>query len=235
MPWCCLDPQVRKIAGTSERLSPGRLQAAAGQLVTVQLRLNAIQTPISGASFRLNYPVEALRLQSSQSHRVGPTVPGSAVAVWNVAPAQNNYATQSGQITLALSGPTSWNASDAVLAEFTFEVQPGATNRYQWPISVSGVELTGNGYNNRTLGGSSSVFIGRNPVAGSLVNISILPWGVSFLSTGDAGADYRIDVSEDLVHWSTLQQIADHPGSLSVDDPAAATRPHRFYRSVPLR
>src|SRR5207248_1332224 len=79
-------------------LSPARIQAAAGQLVTFQLRLNGIQTPISGASFRLNYPVDALRLQNAQSYRVGPAVPGSALAVWNVAPDQNNYATQSGQI-----------------------------------------------------------------------------------------------------------------------------------------
>jgi len=225
------------LAASSEAavLSPSRVQATAGQLVTFQLSLTAMETPISGASFRLNYPVEALRLQSSQSHRLGSTVPGNAIAVWNVAPAQNNYATQSGQITLALSGPTSWNASDSVLAEFTFEVQPGAANRYQWPIAVSGVELTGNGYNNRTLSPSSSVFIGRDPIAGSLVNISIMPWGVSFISSADAGADYRIDVSEDLVHWSPLQQISNHPGWLSIDDPASVNSPHRFYGGIPLR
>jgi len=85
------------------------------------------------------------------------------------------------------------------------------------------------------LAASSGVFIGRNPVAGSLVNLSVGPSGVSFTSGGDAGADYRIDVSEDLIHWSLLQQISNHPGSISIEDPAAKTRPYRFYRSVPLQ
>ena len=230
-------PMNLPTANSSEAavLSPARSQGGAGQLITIQLRLLGIQTPVSGVSFRLNYPVDALRLQSAQSYRLGPSVPGNAVAVWNVAPAQNNFVTQSGQISLALSGPTSWNASEAVLAEFTFEVQPGATGRYQWPLSLTAVELTGNGYNNRTLSSSSSVFIGRNPVAGSLVNLALTPSGVSFISSGDAGADYRIDVSEDLVHWSLLREVLNHPGSMAIEDAAAAGQPHRFYRSVPLR
>jgi hypothetical protein len=216
-------------------LSPARIQGTAGQLITVQLRLNALSTPISGASFKLNYPVDALRLQSAQSHRVGAAVPGSAVAVWNVAPAQNNYKTQTGQLSLALSGATSWNAGNAVLAEFTFEVQPGAASRYQWPISVTGLELTGNGYNNRSLSTAGAVIIGRNPVPGSLVNLSVMPWGTWFISSADAGADYRIEVSEDLIHWNLLREILNHPGWIDITDSEAATRPHRFYRSIPLR
>jgi len=216
-------------------LSPTRLQAQSGQLVTVQLRLTALQTPISGVSFTLDYPADAVRFQNAQSHRVGLSVPGNAVAVWNVAPNQNNYLTQNGRLKLALSCSTAWSANNAVLAEFTFEVQPGASSRYQWPITVTAVEVTGNGYNNRTLSGSGAVFIGRNPVAGTLANISLQPSGASFLSSGDVGADYRIDVSEDLVHWTILREISNHPGSVAIDDPAAAGRSKRFYRSVPLR
>jgi len=216
-------------------LSPARIQGSAGQLITVQLRLNALSTPISGASFKLNYPVDALRLQSAQSHRVGAAVPGSAVPVWNVAPAQNNYKTQTGQLSLALSGAMSWNAANAVLAEFTFEVQAGAANRYQWPISVTGLELTGNGYNNRNLSTSASIMIGRNPVPGSLVNLSVMPWGTWFISSADAGADYRIEFSEDLIHWNLLREVLNHPGVVEITDPEGTTRPHRFYRSVPLR
>jgi hypothetical protein len=80
------------LPATSElaALSPDRFQGSAGQFVTVQLRLSGLETPISGASLTLNYPSEALRLQSSQSHRLGNSVPGSVVAIWNVAPAQNN-------------------------------------------------------------------------------------------------------------------------------------------------
>ena len=223
------------LSSETANLSPTRLQATAEQLVTVQLRLNGLQTPISGISFTLNYPAEALRLQSAQSHRVGSSVPGNAVAVWNVSPAQNNYSIQNGQLKLALSGSTAWAADNSVLAEFTFAVQSDAATRYLWPISITNVELTGNGYNNRAITGSQSAFIGRNPVSGALVNLSAGPSGVSLISNGDAGADYRIDVSNDLKSWNPLREILSHPGSMPITDAEAAAHPHRFYRSVPLR
>jgi hypothetical protein len=216
-------------------LAPARLQANPGQLVTVQLRLTGLETSILGASLTLDYPTDALRLQSSQSHRVGSSVPGSAVAIWNVEPSQNNYATQNGHIDLAVSSSVAWTANDNILAEFTFEVQPGATNRYQWPISLSAVEVTGNGYNNRSLTTSGSAFIGRAPVSGSMANLGVLPSGtVSFSLMADVGADYRIDASDDLVHWSLLQEVLNHSGSTLIEDTDAARHPHRFYRSVPL-
>jgi hypothetical protein len=135
-----------------------------------------------------------------------------------------------------VSSSAAWSANNAILAEFTFEVQPGATNRYQWPISLSSVEVTGNGYNNRSLTTSGSAFIGRNAVSGSLLNLTLLPsGGVSFNLSADAGADYRIDFSDDLVHWSLLKEVLNHSGSTQISDPGAVGHAHRFYRSVPLR
>jgi hypothetical protein len=55
------------------------------------------------------------------------------------------------------------------------------------------------------------------------------------ISTGDAGADYRIDVSEDLQHWATLGEVSNHPGWFPMIDAGAAGKAKRFYRSVPLR
>jgi hypothetical protein len=100
---------------------------------------------------------------------------------------------------------------------------------------VSAFELTGNGYNNRSLSASSAVVIGRNPLPGTVVNLSVLPWGTWFISSADAGADYRIEVSEDLVQWNLLRQVLNHPGWIDITDPEALGRPHRFYRSIPLR
>jgi len=215
-------------------LIPARPQAIAGQLVTLHLQLPALNSPIAGASFRLDYPVDALRLQSSQSYRVAASTPGSAIAIWNLSPAQNDFKLQNGHLTLALSSPTAWNVTDGVLAEFTFQVQPAATNRYAWPISITNLELTSNGYNNRIVPVLSSLFIGRPPVAGSFAGVSLSSAGASFTSTGDAGADYRIEVSEDLVHWGLLRELLNHPGSIAITDPDAAGHSQRFYRSVPL-
>ena len=95
--------------------------------------------------------------------------------------------------------------------------------------------MTGNGYNNRSLALSGSAFIGRNPVSGSMLNMAILPWGVEFFLMADVGADYRIDVSDDLTHWTLLKEIFNHSGWTEINDPGAVGRSHRFYRSVPLR
>jgi hypothetical protein len=215
--------------------SPAGLSGEAGQLVTLQVRLDDVDTSLSGASFTLDYPVQALRLLNAQSHRVGPAVAGGTVAVWNVAPAQTNYATQNGHITLALGGSTAWVASNTVLAEFTFEVQPGAANQYLWPITIGALEITGNGFNNRTLGPITGVFVGRNPVSGAMSGLSVTPGGdVSFQFSGDPGASYRIEYSEDLIHWTLLRDVLNHTGSIEITDEGAAGRPQRFYRNLPL-
>ena len=216
-------------------LSPALFQGSNGQLVTVQLRLDNVRTLISGASFTLNYPVEALRLRNAQSYRVGPTVPGGTLAVWNLAPDQTNYVTQNGHITLALSGSTPWNASNSVLAEFTFEVQPGASTGYLWPLTVNALQITGDGFNTRTLLPPGAALIGRPPVSGRMLRLSVVPGGdASFQFSGDVGANYRLEYSDDLVHWNLLREVLNHTGPIQIDDPGAGSRPQRFYRNMPF-
>jgi hypothetical protein len=182
----------------------------------------------------LNYPVEALRLRNAQAYRVGPTVPSGTLAVWNLAPNQTNYVTQNGHITLALSGSTPWNASNSVLAEFTFEVQPGAGGRYLWPLSVNALQIT-DGFNTRALPPPGSAFIGRPPVSGSMLRLSVVPGGdVSFQFSGDVGANYRLEYSDDLVNWNLLREVLNHTGPMQIDDPGAGSQPQRFYRNMPF-
>ncbi|HEY0549146.1 MAG TPA: FG-GAP-like repeat-containing protein, partial [Verrucomicrobiae bacterium] len=227
--------RTKSLSSEIASLSPARLPGSAGQLVTWQVRLDSLNTRIAGASFTLSYPVEALRLRNAQGHRVGTAVPGGTPAVWNVGPAQTNYATQNGLVTLALSGSSAWIASNTVLAEFTFEVQPGAANRYLWPLRIQALEVTGNGFNNRTLGPITAAFVGRSPVSGTMTRISVArPGDVSFNLSGDPGANYRIEFSEDLIHWTFLREVPDHTGTIQIIDSGAGSRPQRFYRSVPL-
>jgi hypothetical protein len=95
-------------------LDPLKLKGMNGQLVTVQVRLADIKTAIAGAAFTLNYPVSALRLLNPQALATGPIVPNGAVAVWNVSPSQNNYATQNGHVTLAVSSGSAASLTSSV-------------------------------------------------------------------------------------------------------------------------
>jgi hypothetical protein len=113
-----------------------------GELVTVQVRLQDIRTAILGASFALEYDTDAVRLLDAQSRRVGSLVPPGAVAVWNVMPAQTDFALQNGRVLLAAGSAIPWPASDGVLAEFTFQAQPGITAQHLWPITVKQIEIS---------------------------------------------------------------------------------------------
>ena len=222
------------LPGPVAMLTPSRSGGTEGQLVTVQVRLQGLLKPISGVTFTLQYPVAALRLTGPQSHRTGPVVPEDAVVIWNVSPAQNNYATQDGLVTLAVSTPTPWPA-DGVLAELTFAVQPGAAAQHLWPLTLTGVEATGNGFDPRRVLSVSSVFIGRKPLPGLLGNLPKLLSGECHLTlSGDAGATYRIEASDDLLHWTTLTDLVNRTGSMSFSDTEAAHHPKRFYRTRPV-
>src|SRR5439155_25905528 len=109
-------------------------------------RLQHVPTQVEGASFDMTYPTNALRLANAQSARAGAMVPSSAVTLWNVQPAQNDYALQNGRVTVAMISATSWPTNNGIVAELTFQVQPGQSDQYFWPVQVSGVQLTSNGY-----------------------------------------------------------------------------------------
>ena len=223
------------LPGPVATLTPVRFSGAEGQFVTVQVRLQGMLKPLSGVAFALHYPVAALRLTGAQSHRTGPVVPGDAVAIWNVGPAQNNYAAQDGRVTLAVSTATPWPA-DGVVAELTFAVQPGATAQHLWPLALSRVEVTSNGFDSRPVFSLPSVFSGRAPLPGLLGNPRRLLSGECHLTlSGDAGATYQIEASQDLVHWTTLANVLNSAGNMPFVDSEAAHYPRRFYRARPAQ
>ncbi len=213
-------------------LTPDRTNGTPGQQVTVQVRLQNNASPLSGASFTLNYPTNALRLANSSAYRLGSIVPGGTLAQWNVAPSQNNFATQNGRLTLAASSANAWPSSNGVLAEVTFTIQPGAIGQYLWPLTLTGGETTASGFDNHLFPTANASFIGRVPVAGQLASLVRLAGGqFQFSLAGDTGGTYAVDASTDLIGWTPIQTNAvPAGGSLLVQDPAATGQPHRFYR-----
>jgi hypothetical protein len=217
-------------------LTPRALRAQPGDLVTFQLRLQDLKTPVSGASFRLDYPTNALRLLSSQAHRAGALVPGGAVAAWNVTPAQNNYAVQDGRLAFGASSASPWPSQNGVLAEFTFEVQAAQVDRYAWPIRVSGLEITADGYDMLRLADAETVFVGRDPQPPDLGADpgSFVGGRFELRLTGEPGTSFLIEATTDFKTWWPIATLPNPDGILHFADPAAAGLGHRFYRATLL-
>jgi hypothetical protein len=215
-------------------LSPDGLRGQPGELVTVQVRLQEMATQLEGASFTLHYPTNALRLVNAQSARTGALVPSSALTLWNVQPAQNDYAAQNGRVTVAMSSGTPWPTNNGGLAEFIFQVQSGQASQFCWPIQLSDLQLTSDGYDITHLAPAQICYVGRNPIPPNLSSTStgLSSNGFSLSLTGESGVSYRIEASSDLVTWLPLVTLfTGSNGTLSFVDPATTSSPLRFYRA----
>jgi hypothetical protein len=214
-------------------LSADVLRGQPGDRVTVQVRLQDVPVPLSGAAFTLEYSTNALRLVDRQSHRLGALVAGNTLAMWNVAPPQNDYRVQPGRVSLGLSSATAWPESNGVLAEFTFEIQPGQSARYCWPVRLSGVEVTSaQGLDIYQLPDAQVHFIGRDPIRPNLEPPTVSASGdrVQLRLLGEADVTYVIEASSDLKDWTPIGTVESPDGVLSFSDPAIAGSGQRFYR-----
>jgi hypothetical protein len=226
-----LEPMNESFGGTL-LLEADQLRAAPGELVTVRVRLEGVPTSLSAVALRLDYPVEALRLLNAQSPRVGALVPATAVAVWTVAPAQNDYTLQSGTVSLAVSGALPWPASEGVLAEFVFQVQEGQSDRHQWPVRVSQAEVSADGYDMTPIPDAAFYYVGRDPLPPQLTPSAggLTAEGFAFSFLAETGLDYAVEMSTDLVEWSLLATHTGADATITVLDPAAIGEERRFYR-----
>lgn len=220
-------------SGASAVLTADRLRGQPGEQITVQLSLQDVATAVSGVSFTLDYPTNALRLLNPQSHHVGAIVPSGAVAIWNVRPSQNNYATQIGRLIAGVSSATQWASNNGVVAQFVFEIQPGQAQLYRWPIRVSRMQLTTDGYEVRSLPDAEISFVGRDPLPATINagGSRFSGAGFSFPVTGEVGVPYVIEVSTDLTHWTTLSTQVNSTGVMTILDPNTQGQSSRFYRA----
>jgi hypothetical protein len=122
-----------------------------GQTYRVQISLKDLTNAISGLSMKIKYPVGALRLESAASLNAGSWVPTSALKMWNVGPASTDYVNQNGSVSVAITSQSDWVGTGGVIAELTFRVQAGLTGQATWPIELSEMELTGSGFDIRSL------------------------------------------------------------------------------------
>jgi len=227
-------PGLRSLSATSARvaLQIDKLQAAPGEQVKVTVNLGQMSGPLSGASFKLNYPAGALRFANAAAHRTGSIVPAGAAVVWNLSPAQNDYAAQDGTISLAVTTDRNWSTNQGVLAEFTFTVQSGATNQYRWPITLGQAELS-SGYDLVAATGSEVLFVGREPRSPRFEGTPTLTNGnFSIPLNAETGVQYRIEVSDNLIDWTLLRTATASDTRLDVVDSVPTLSTRRFYRAI---
>jgi hypothetical protein len=207
-------------------------KAAPGEKVKVTVSLEDFNGPVSGVSFRLQYPTSALKLENSAAHRAGSIVPANAFALWNVAPAQNDYTAQNGTLSAAITTAANWSTNSGNIAEFTFTVQEGADDQYSWPIALSQAEAS-SGFEPVSLGGAQLSYIARDavpPQFGATPTFSEEGLSLSFAT--EVGLQYEIEMSENLVTWALLTTVQGTGGTLTITDEDAEPVGQRFYRAI---
>ena len=91
-------------------LNPEKFSGRPGELVEIEIGVPA-GTPageLYGVEFTLEYPPEALRLESAFDHRTGGLIPPGSSALWHVEPEQD-YALQNGVVHFATGGRIAWD------------------------------------------------------------------------------------------------------------------------------
>ena len=218
----------------STSLTSDRSRIISGAQVRVQVNFSLPGISLSGASFRLDYPTNALRLESSAAHLTGPLVPQNAIAMWNLSPG-SDYAHQSGTIHFGASTAIPWPASSGTVGELIFTVLDGAASKYAWPIRLVSAEA-GSGIDVIPLTSAQLILTGRDAEPAQLADIRLNATGNAFelRLVGEAGVRYRIETSTDLVEWTELQSTSDVSGVIQVSDPVDPLASRKFYRAIQL-
>ncbi len=212
-------PVAPVLSGPAAHLVSEAPRAMPGERITVRVELAGLGQSISGVSFRIEFPAQALRLVEG-GVRAGPMVPAGALGVWLA---------DEGSVNVAFSALQAWSAASSRVAEFVFEVLPGAAAQREWTLVLGGAEVTSpDGYTVRPLAGSTLV-VGALPVFGPTIGFE--PDGrfqVAF--SGRAGTRYVIEASADLRSWTPLDTVHCTGELMRWADNAASAERVRFYR-----
>jgi hypothetical protein len=171
--------------------------AALGQPWRVVVRLAKSRQAPSGLSFTLRYPA-GLTLAEKQ---VGALVPAGALPLWGAVP---------GGLTFAAVSPDAWPAGTGVAAVLTFTANAGLATQAEWPLTLSPVELTVNGFDIRAPDDVAGVV--RSAVAPTEPPaIKLPPPGadgkLALEVTAGAGAEVILETTTDLNAWSETQRV----------------------------
>jgi hypothetical protein len=225
---------LRRLAQGNGRilLTADKQKATPGEKVKVTVTLSDLTAPISGVSFRLQYPTTALKLENSSAHSAGSLVPANAFTLWNIGPAQNDYAVQNGTVAAAITTATNWSTNSGVIAEFSFTVQEGAGQQYSWPVRVEQVEVS-SGFAPISIGGAELLYLGRDAVPPQFSVVPVFSEeGFSLGFATELGLQYDIEISEDLVTWELLATMQGSGDTVPITDADAERVGRRFYRVV---
>lgn len=198
----------------------------AGERVLVRLRLANAPTGLSGLSFQLRYPPEALQLLAPDTLQPGPAVPAGVATLLTADEAD-------GVVLFAVAGTAAWANPGEPVLELTFEVRP-TVGWPDVPLEVkSGQIAWDSGYEVGDLAPSRLELRRPLPPPPQLESLQLTAQdGVQIELVTEPGLTYRLEVSEDLRTWTPLG--ATYPGTgqkLRLLDPETG-RPARFYRVV---
>jgi hypothetical protein len=124
------------------RMVLARLTGANANKLLAQVYLDHVPAGQAGASFRVDYPANVLRIAGASSLIIpSGGLPAGAAPTWNVAPG-NQYASQTGSVSMAAAWGTSWNftAGQAVV-NIVFEIHPAITGQVHFPVTLADAEV----------------------------------------------------------------------------------------------
>jgi hypothetical protein len=212
-------------------LTADRTRLTAGEKVRVQVNLALPGYGISGASFVLDYPQEALRLETAPT--AGSIVPQNAFVLWNGVPEGTNTS-EGVMIYFAASTATPWSASSGSIAELTFTVLDDVASRYAWPIRLVRAEA-GTGIEVLPLAPAQLILTGRDAQAAEFDNaaLKVATDGFELRLTGEPHVRYQIEASTNLTDWQNIGIYSNADGEIIVKD-AVTTGGHKFYRAIQI-
>lgn len=145
------------------RLVLDKTMPSVGETVTVSVQVTDLGFELSGASFVIDYPTNAILLESPASHVKGDLVGGGGFVIWDVSP-DNDYANQFGTIAFVASGSSLWpgSAAGGEIARLQFTVQDSVSDERVWPIALRQVTVPSeDGYDVVDLEGLGTSMIGQ--------------------------------------------------------------------------
>jgi hypothetical protein len=130
------------LAPAAARLVLTRLTGSNANKVLAQVYLDNVPAGQAGVSFQVDYPASVLRVAEASSLIIpSGGLPTGVAPTWNVSPG-NDYAAQTGRLTLAAAWDSSWTfANGQAVANIVFEVNPAATGQVHFPLTLAATEV----------------------------------------------------------------------------------------------